>query len=198
MISESNRSKWMAAAVLVWLAAAMAIGASGVLQSLRPPAPQIVLVSLTILLISAGVFIPEFRNWAETVDLRIPVALHLTRFVGAYFLVLCERGELPAAWAVPSGWGDIAVAVLATILLATTRPTNASGRRLYLGWNAFGFIDIVLVVAGAARQGFADPESMRTLLQLPLSLLVTFLVPLIIASHVMIFARLWKAPAPKN
>jgi hypothetical protein len=35
-----------------------------------------------------------------------------------------------------------------------------------------------------------DPASMQALLVLPLSLLPTFLVPLIIASHVLIFARL--------
>jgi hypothetical protein len=36
----------------------------------------------------------------------------------------------------------------------------------------------------------ADPESMAALLRLPLSLLPTFLVPLIIASHVVLGLRL--------
>jgi len=46
------------------------------------------------------------------------------------------------------------------------------------------------VVVTAARLGVADPESMAALLQLPLSLLPTFLVPLIIASHVVLGVRL--------
>jgi len=53
-----------------------------------------------------------------------------------------------------------------------------------------GLADILFVVVTAARLGVADPESMAALLQLPLSLLPTFLVPLIIASHVILGVRL--------
>ena len=58
-----------------------------------------------------------------------------------------------------------------------------------------GLLDILFVVATAARVGTADPESMRALLVLPLSVLPTFLVPLIIASHVAIAVRLMRTPA---
>ena len=46
------------------------------------------------------------------------------------------------------------------------------------------------MVATAARLGLADRESMAALVRLPLSLLPTFLVPLIIASHVVLGVRL--------
>jgi len=46
-----------------------------------------------------------------------------------------------------------------------------------------------MVVATAIRLGLADPASMRALLRLPLFLLPGFLVPIIIATHIMIFAR---------
>ena len=46
------------------------------------------------------------------------------------------------------------------------------------------------MVATAARLAAADPGSMVALLRLPLSLLPTFLVPLIIASHVILGVRL--------
>jgi hypothetical protein len=51
-------------------------------------------------------------------------------------------------------------------------------------------IDILFVVATALRLAIADPESMNALLHLPLSLLVTFLVPFIIADHVVVFWRI--------
>lgn len=187
---HQGQSKWVPLAITGWLALALLLGASGALQGLRPPIPQIILLALTALLLAAGVWLPSFRHWTATIDLRIVVAFHLTRFVGVYFLILYQQGELPYAFAVPGGWGDIIVASLALILLLVVQPNTTRGRRLYLGWNVLGLIDILAVVATAAVQAMARPESMQALLRLPLSLLPTFLVPLIIASHVLIFIRL--------
>jgi len=178
------RSSSVAVVGFVWLGVAVGVGASGVLAALRPPGPQLILATLTVALLLAGALVGPFRRWAETVDLRAVVALHLTRFVGVYFLMLYGRGELPYAFAVPAGVGDIVVAALALILLVAVRPTGPWGRPLYLGWNALGMLDILGVVATAAVQGVTEPGSMAVLTRLPLNLLVTFLVPLIIASHV--------------
>jgi hypothetical protein len=189
-VSEKQQHAWITAGLAIWLAGAVLAGALGALEELRPPAPQVILIALTAGLIAAGALVPWVRRWAEAIDLRAVVALHLTRFVGFYFLVLYRRGELPYAFAVPGGWGDIVVATLALVLLLALRPSGAWGRRLYLGWNVLGLFDIVAVVATAAAEWVARPESMRPLLRLPLSLLITFLVPLIVASHVLIFVRL--------
>jgi hypothetical protein len=51
-------------------------------------------------------------------------------------------------------------------------------------------LDIFLVVILALRIGLADWRSMAPLRTFPLSLLPTFFVPLIIASHILIFVRL--------
>ena len=175
---------------ILWLLVAITLGASGRVATWRPPVPQIVLAGLTALLLAAVVLLPRFRGWLRTLDLRYLVALHLTRFVGIYFLVLYYRdGALPYAFAVPGGWGDILVAALALGLLAVVR--HLETRLGLLGvWNALGLIDILFVVATASRLALADPDSMNALLRLPLSLLVTFLVPLIIASHVVLFWRI--------
>ncbi len=53
-------------------------------------------------------------------------------------------------------------------------------------------IDILFVVGNAARIGIADPAAMGALLHLPLCLLPTFLVPVIITTHILIFRRLHK------
>jgi hypothetical protein len=175
---------------LLWLLIAVYLGAAGHIATWRPPVPQVVLVGLTVLLLGAVVVLPRFRGWLRALDLRWLVALHLTRFVGIYFLVLYYRdAALPYAFAVPGGWGDMIVAALALGLLAAVRKLET--RRALVGiWNALGLIDILFVVATASRLAFADPDSLNALLRLPLSLLVTFLVPLIIASHVVVFWRL--------
>ena len=102
-------------------------------------------------------------------------------------MFLYSRGELPYAWAVPAGIGDTIVAILAVALVVT----NAATFRPWLlpAWNLLGLADITVVVVGAATISLRDPASMSALLRLPLSLLPTFLVPIITASHVLIFAR---------
>jgi hypothetical protein len=158
-----------------------------------PPGLQLLLVLLTVALIAAGLLVPSFRAWLAAVDLRSVIALHITRFVGIYFLVLYARGLLPFQFAVVGGWGDIAIAATAIAWLVLTRDP-AAHRPLLLLWNFCGLIDILFVVATAARMAMADPPSMGPLRLLPLSLLPTFLVPLIIASHLLIFWRLRTAP----
>ena len=174
----------------VWLLAAYAIGASGLLRFARPPVPQVLIVGLTAAILVLFWTPGLFRRWALTVDVRALVLIHVTRFVGIYFLVLHGRGELPYPFAVPGGWGDIAVATAALAVGLASRPDTTTGRRVIMGWNVFGLWDILFVVVTATRLGLADPQSMRALLRLPLSLLPTFLVPIIIATHVIIFWRL--------
>jgi hypothetical protein len=174
---------------LLWFVIAVALSASGKLAELHPPVPQLVLVGLTVALIVAGVAVPGFRVWLAGLNIRQIIAFHILRFVGIYFLILYRRGELPYDFAVPGGWGDIAVATGALILVLLV-PDLAVRRGLVLVWNLLGFADILFVVFTAARLALASPDSMAALLRLPLSLLPTFLVPLIIASHLLLFTRL--------
>ena len=176
----------------VWFVAAVIVGASGAFFQLTSPGPQLVLVVLTIALVAAGIAVPTFRSWLEVVELRTVLALHLTRFIGIYFLALYARGLLPFQFAVVGGWGDIVVAATALAFLVLTRePADHAG--LLWVWNLCGLADIVFVVIAAARMGMANPASMAPLRTLPLSLLPTFLVPLIIASHLLISWRLARA-----
>lgn len=177
-----------------WLFAAGLLGNSGWLRGLPPPAPQLILVGTTIALLVAGRIWPPLRQFVQAVDLRALVLFHLTRFVGFYFLALHARGQLPWAFAVPGGWGDIAVAATALPLVLLVPPDRPGGRRAYLAWNAVGLLDILGVVLTAARLAFADPASMRLLLELPLSLLLTFVVPVVISTHVWMLGRLARTP----
>jgi hypothetical protein len=184
---DSMGSRTVVLIGLGWLIVAMAVGATGIVKSLPVP---LVLFTLTAAVLAAGGLLAGFRAWLATIDLRWLVGLHLTRFVGFYFLYLYGRGELPYAFAVPGGWGDIAVAILAGALLVSGPPQGALRRPAYITWNVLGLADILFVVVTAARLAPADPESMVALLRLPLSLLPTFLVPLIIACHVVLGVRL--------
>jgi hypothetical protein len=166
----------------------MVVGLSGLLRNVRPPGPQIVIIGLTSALIVTYWLSTSFRDWLKALDRRAIVALHLTRFVGFYFLWLYGRGELPYRFAVPGGWGDIIVATGAAVILATWSGFGSRRPVLFI-WNGYGLIDILFVVATAGAEGRANPGSMAALLRMPLSLLATFLVPLIMSSHILMFAR---------
>ena len=177
-----------------WLAVAIAVGASGVLTHLVPPAPQVMLLAITAALLAATRVVPWLRAWCDAADARWLVALHVSRFVGFLFLAYGARGILPMSFARPAGIGDVAVATLACLLLSFAPDRGPVARRLLMLWNVAGFADIVGVVLTAARTALQDPESMSAMLRLPLSLLLTFLVPLVIATHVLIFMRLRRMP----
>jgi hypothetical protein len=172
--------------LLIWCMSAVLLGVLGVLGSLRPPFPQVILFGLVALLLIAYGCSTEFRRWISSIPLEWLISVHLVRFVGFYFLWLYEQRQLPFAFAVPGGWGDILVATVALILLVL-RPGS---RMIYQVWNALGFADILFVVGTATRLALADSASMAALLRFPLSLLPTFIVPLIIFTHVVIFLRL--------
>lgn len=175
-----------------WLLAAVAIGYFPVLTSLPLPAVQGVLFLLTALLLAGYFKLARLRAWIDSLDLRALVLFHLTRFVGVYFLLLHKRGQLPYDFAVRGGWGDIIVATLA--LLICVAPLGAALRlRAITVWNIIGFADILMVVVTAARHGLAGDRQLQALTVLPLSLLPTFIVPIIIATHVIIFLRLQRA-----
>lgn len=173
----------------IWILAAVAVGYTGTLARLPMQAVPGLVLSLTAALVLAYRKISAFRNWIESLDIRALVSLHITRFVGAYFLVLYQRGELPYAFAVPGGIGDIAVATAALAILFV--PMSEERRlRLISIWNVVGLVDILLVVFTAARLVLSGSQELRALTYLPLSLLPTFLVPLIVACHLAIFARI--------
>lgn len=186
------------ALLLLWGVLAAAAGAAGMVAS-SPVPPPAVAGALVFAGLLAWALSARFRAWLRAVPLGALVAIHLIRFVGAWFLVLYRRGELPFAFAVPGGWGDILAAASAAALLVGAIPARTPAqRRVLLAWNVFGLLDILFVVATAARLYLADPLQLAPLTRLPLSLLPTYVVPLVVLSHLRIFGWLREAAARKT
>jgi hypothetical protein len=178
---KDNPNRVVTLVLLCWLC--FAVGLGGWFHNASAQAVAGTVWTLTALVLLACWKIAPIKVWALNVLTRL--------FAGAYFLVLCERGQLPCGFARSAGWGDIVVAVLALGVVGAIRAEFA--KMLLLIWNTIGLIDIIVVVFSALRFGLKDWQSMHALRELPLSLLPMFLVPLIIASHVLIFARLARA-----
>jgi hypothetical protein len=181
----------------VWLVIALLIGASGVLGRLAVP-PPVIGIGLTILLLLLLRFSRSTRDAARSMGPGPLVAFHLTRIAaGAYFLILYSGGVLPGEFAIPAGWGDIAVGLAAIVVLAVCLPARTRGRRIaLLAWNIAGLIDILGVLATGARMFLRNPSIAEPFTTLPLALLPTFVVPLVIVSHVLLFG--WSANPKAN
>lgn len=173
----------------LWFLVAFALGATGFVESLLPPLPQLMIGASALAAILLGALHPGLNAWLRQVNLRGFVAFHLTRYVGIAFLVMYQRGILTGEFAIKAGWGDIAAATGALLLVLALRDPISQPRWLLL-WNLFGIADILLVVTTATRIAVADPSQMLPIVTFPMSLVPTFVVPNIIAIHVLVFWRL--------
>lgn len=176
--------------LLSWLICAIGFGLSGILGRIPPPAVQGILIGLTLMTVFAYFMFTQIETFVLKMFPRGILRFHLIRFVGLYFLYLYSREKLPYDFAVPGGWGDIVVATIALAILAV--PALYKNRRVLFGWNLLGLLDIMVVVVSAARLNLTRPGELDELTRLPLSLLPTFIVPLVISTHVFVFQILLK------
>ncbi|MBN8548847.1 MAG: hypothetical protein J0M12_05995 [Deltaproteobacteria bacterium] len=173
---------------LCWLFSALIAGETGALHELPMPVVQGILLLLTLMILAAFRSWPTFREWVLNCDPRILISFHLSRFVGIYFLFLYSQAALPYGFAMLAGYGDIIIASTALLLLCMPSQKKSFGSMLTI-WNVCGLFEIVVVLISAARIEFANPDSMRAWSALPLSILPTFVLPLLIASHLFLLLR---------
>jgi hypothetical protein len=178
-------------AVTAWLALALVAGATGFLARLPFPGPQLIFVALFAATLIVATGVPAVRAWVDALPLRTLIGINALRFIGVTFLVLAARGQMAPVFAARAGWGDIATALLALMLVAAGEPRTPLQRGLTHAWNVFGFLDLVVAVVTATAvtlQG--SSPGVAPVLYLPLVLVPTFFVPIILANHVIIFRRL--------
>lgn len=182
--------RFVALVLGAWLMAALVYVAAGGLAA--PVFPPAFIGPLTAAVLAAVWFVRPVRRWAALVDMRVLLAVHLVRFVGAYFLALAAAGRMVREFAIPAGVGDLVVAGALVALLFWRSPADRTWRRAALAWNVVGLIDIVLVIANGLRLAAADRAALDPFRTLPLGLLPTFFLPLILATHVILIVRLSK------
>jgi hypothetical protein len=174
----------------VWLAVATAVGFTGVITAV-PMGPQLIALTLTVVAVIVSSRVAVVRESVDALPIQALVGMHVTRFVGIAFLVLGARGELSPLFAERAGWGDITTATIAGALLLIGLARTVSPRVL-IAWNVFGMIDLIVAVSTAAFVAVrGDVPGVEPLLRLPFVLVPIFAVPLLFATHIALFRRLW-------
>jgi hypothetical protein len=175
----------------VWLGLAALAGATGLALRAPFPLPQLTIVALVALTIWATTSNPVLRAWIDGLSLRALMGIHAVRFVGIAFLMLAARGELAQVFANRAGWGDIATAAVAVVLVGLGDPATPGRRALIHAWNVFGFLDLIVAVGTATWVTLRGiTPGVTPLLSLPLSVVPLFFVPILMAGHVIIYRRL--------
>ena len=137
----------------------------------------------------------SFRRFTLSLNPRILTSAQAWRMVGFTFVLLEARGALPAIFALPAGYGDMAIG--ATASFVAWKLASPAHRNSFVLWQLLGITDLVIAVSLGTTAGLISPQgpSMAPMTTLPLSLIPTFLVPLFVIFHVICIgqARSWKA-----
>ncbi len=191
-------AKRIAGVVAVWFALSLAAAALHLYET-GPGQPPLAfgLAALAPIVLFLAWFYrsPKFREFALSLNPRVLTLVQSWRLAGFVFLVLAEYRILPRVFALPAGWGDIAIG--ATASLAALQLATAQHRRGFILWQALGITDLVTAIALGATAPMIDPQGVPTsaMTVLPLSLIPTFAVPLFLILHVICIAQAVRWPA---
>jgi hypothetical protein len=152
---------------------------------MNPPTIFILQFTLSLIvfaLLTKWYLTPWLANQPIHTALIVLVFPHATRHIGLSFLVPGLTDELPTTFATEAAYGDFVSGLLAILCLVALR--RHWGLALPLVWvfNLVGTVDLV----NALRQAEAIPHLGVTWF------IPTFLVPVLLITHGLIFARLLK------
>jgi hypothetical protein len=179
-----------------WLLLALVFARSS--PALDPAGNGVVPISFPLFaLISLGaalgllVFSPTWRRVVDAIPAESLISVQIFRLIGVIFLPLYALGSLPRHFAFPAGLGDLAVGLLAPLVALAVRNQVRGSRPLALGWNLFGFADLVVAVGMgtgylllALQPGVHAAPTAAAMNFFPLVLIPTFAVPLGFILHI--------------
>jgi hypothetical protein len=204
----TSRAKAYAATILISLfALAYGIGASGVLagstvSAFRPIALTAILPPL--LFLAAYAISKRLRQFVLAQDLETLTMLQHWRVLGFAFLLLYAFDRLPALFAWPAGLGDVAVGLLAPIVVMQMAkdPAFVQSWR-FLGFHIVGMFDFAIAVATASLASGVLPSFVSNGITSgpmevwPLNIFPSFFVPIFIILHLAVFLKIAdRRPAP--
>ncbi len=162
-----------------------------------PLIPVFALGSFAIVLLALW-FVPAVRRLLEAASVPALIAVQLYRAVGFVFLVLMVQGQLPAHFARPAGWGDVAVGLTAPFVALAVARGKRGSRGLAIGWNVIGLMDLFVAVgmgtgilAPILAPGLGPRVPPAAAMGIfPMILVPIYAVPLSIMLHVIALGRL--------
>lgn len=182
-----------------WLVLAFVLGGSGIFQATPSRAFPALGLGIAILIL-IGAWLLSRSSALNTVLAAVPlpwlVGVQLYRALGVIFLVLYALGRLPGEFAMPAGWGDIAVGLAAPVVGYLLYQGYRWSCLVALSWNVVGILDLVVAVATGFLsspgpfQALALENPNMLITAFPLVLVPLYAVPLSILLHLAALKRL--------
>ncbi|HET7212357.1 MAG TPA: hypothetical protein VFL79_02115 [Terriglobia bacterium] len=136
-----------------------------------------------------------FRSFALSLSPRVLSLAQLWRILGLTFVLMALGGTLPKVFGLTAGLGDMLIGVTAP--LVALRLATPNRRSAFIAWQLLGMADLVTAVGlGVTTSLFSSQSAlMAPMTVLPLSLVPTFIVPLLFMVHIVCIAqaRRWAA-----
>jgi hypothetical protein len=192
-----------------WLGAALVLAPPPASALSRDPFRITLLVPLFAVVSFAGVFLafrfsPAFKRVLEAASLPALTAVQVYRVLGVVFVILLAQGQLPAHFALPAGWGDIAIGLTAPLVALALVRRLPGAAPLAILWNVLGLLD--LVVATGMATGLLAPllapelgprvPAAAAMGVFPMVLVPLFGVPVAVLLHVAALGRLLRERRP--
>ncbi|HEX4576722.1 MAG TPA: hypothetical protein VH117_05190 [Edaphobacter sp.] len=156
----------------------------------QPPLPLGLSVLIPIIAFAIWSAVSKaFRQFLLSLNPRTLTFVQAWRIAGLVFLVLYTYGILPGAFALPAGWGDIAIG--ATAPLVALKLATPSSRKSFIVWQLLGITDLVTAVGSGVAARLINPHGIAAdaMTVLPMSLIPTFAVPLFMILHFICIAQ---------
>jgi hypothetical protein len=181
-----------------WIAVAFALGSLDIDGMIGIPAAKAP-IALAVAAVFAAVLYLTNRRVFEAVPQSWLIGVQTFRGLGAIFLVLYGFGKLPGTFALPAGFGDWTVGLLAipvALLYAYRRSTGVA-----VAWNVLGMLDLITAVTMGVLNtrglNILPPDTSNQLLAvLPLSMIPFYLVPLSFMLHIASLVKLSREREP--
>jgi hypothetical protein len=203
--SDAQLATWFAVAIplVAWLAIIWSVAASGVLQARPGALPLLALPFALVLPVAIGlVLLTRSERIANAADAASPgwlIGLQVYRVLGGNFVALWALGgAIPGVFAIPAGFGDMLVGVLALPVAFYVASGAAGGRTAGVAWNILGITDLVLAVSlgflssPGPLQIIAHDQPNVLATSYPAVMTPAFAVPLSLILHGLSLWQLWR------
>lgn len=176
--------------LITWFVLVIAIGIKGFF-AINPLFAANILLSFLILFhfLRMAYHSEKIREIADKISPTWIIAIQTYRIVGIGFIFLYFRGVLPAAFAFPSGIGDILVGITAPFVALAYFLKKPYSKKLAIIWNIIGIADLVIALT-VGILGFPRPiqfvpleVSTEPISLYPLVIIPLFAVPLALLLH---------------